>query len=218
MVLLAWPFHSNCSSFQVSLGTLLAYTTVAICVLILRYVPPDEVPFPLSYKEAIDSVSSRRAISNSPADICVEHPKVYSLNNPFLVRKETTSIRCPSINRDWNCKFVRLLLACSLFLMIILGDAYVSSACCSPREQKESAEYCWLGYYDHVHWHTYIHLCYFILEPLKVRGFCHSCQLLTWECASCSRFDPCTAVSLHMPAFSELHFVALVCFSFSRVS
>ncbi|XP_041999682.1 cationic amino acid transporter 2, vacuolar-like [Salvia splendens] len=100
--ILAFVMDVEQLSGMVSLGTLLAYTTVAICVLILRYVPPDEVPFPLSYKEAIDSVSSRRAISNSPADICVEHPKVYSLNTPFLVRKETTSIRCPSINRGWN--------------------------------------------------------------------------------------------------------------------
>ncbi|XP_042001179.1 cationic amino acid transporter 2, vacuolar-like [Salvia splendens] len=99
--ILAFVMDVEQLSGMVSLGTLLAYTTVAICVLILRYVPPAEVPFPLSYKEAIDSVSSRRAISNSPADVCVEHPKVYSLNTPFLVRKET-SIRCPSINRDWN--------------------------------------------------------------------------------------------------------------------
>lgn len=92
--------------FQVSLGTLLAYTTVAICVLILRYVPPNEVPFPLSYKEAIDSVSSRRTISNSSEDICVENTRVYSISpeiTPFLVRKETP-IRCFPVNR--NCEFI----------------------------------------------------------------------------------------------------------------
>ncbi|KAL1553878.1 Carnitine O-acetyltransferase mitochondrial [Salvia divinorum] len=100
--ILAFVMDVEQLSGMVSLGTLLAYTTVAICVLILRYVPPDEVPFPLSYKEAIDSVSSRRAISNSPADVCVEHQKVYSLNTPFLVRKETTPIRFPFINRAWN--------------------------------------------------------------------------------------------------------------------
>lgn len=33
---------------QVSVGTLLAFTIVAISILILRYVPPDEVPLPSS--------------------------------------------------------------------------------------------------------------------------------------------------------------------------
>lgn len=42
---------------QVSVGTLVAFTMVAISVLILRYVPPDEVPLPLSFQGAIDSVS-----------------------------------------------------------------------------------------------------------------------------------------------------------------
>ncbi|KAJ8763198.1 hypothetical protein K2173_025583 [Erythroxylum novogranatense] len=44
---------------MVSVGTLLAFTMVAISVLILRYVPPDEVPFPSSLQETIDSVSLR---------------------------------------------------------------------------------------------------------------------------------------------------------------
>lgn len=41
------------------MGTLLAFTMVAISVLILRFVPPDEVPLPSSLQAAIDSVSLR---------------------------------------------------------------------------------------------------------------------------------------------------------------
>lgn len=42
---------------QVSVGTLLAFTMVAISVLILRYVPPEVVPVPSSLQASIDSVS-----------------------------------------------------------------------------------------------------------------------------------------------------------------
>uniref|UniRef100_A0A2N9G9G0 Cationic amino acid transporter C-terminal domain-containing protein n=1 Tax=Fagus sylvatica TaxID=28930 RepID=A0A2N9G9G0_FAGSY len=42
---------------MVSVGTLLAFSMVAISVLILRYVPPDEVPLPSSLQESIDSAS-----------------------------------------------------------------------------------------------------------------------------------------------------------------
>ena len=44
---------------QVSVGTLLAFIMAAISVLIIRYVPPDEVPLPSSLQESIDTVSSR---------------------------------------------------------------------------------------------------------------------------------------------------------------
>ncbi|PIN06467.1 Amino acid transporter [Handroanthus impetiginosus] len=78
-------------SGMVSLGTLLAYTMVAISVLILRYVPPDEVPLPASFQEAINSVSLQHTISYSPGDICVEDTKVYAITPeklPLLVKKE----------------------------------------------------------------------------------------------------------------------------------
>ncbi|XP_021282592.1 cationic amino acid transporter 4, vacuolar-like isoform X2 [Herrania umbratica] len=43
-------------SGMVSVGTLLAFTVVAISILILRYAPPDEVPLPPSLRKSIDSV------------------------------------------------------------------------------------------------------------------------------------------------------------------
>ncbi|XP_019162880.1 PREDICTED: cationic amino acid transporter 2, vacuolar-like [Ipomoea nil] len=41
---------------MVSVGTLLAFTMVAISLLILRYVPPDEAPMPSSSRDTTDSV------------------------------------------------------------------------------------------------------------------------------------------------------------------
>ncbi|KAL1214500.1 Cationic amino acid transporter 2, vacuolar [Cardamine amara subsp. amara] len=50
---------------MVSVGTLLAFTMVAISVLILRFVPPDEQPLPSSLQERIDSVSDHIGTSSS---------------------------------------------------------------------------------------------------------------------------------------------------------
>lgn len=53
---------------QVSVGTLFAFTTAAVSVLILRYVPPDEVPLSSSLQEAIKSVSSRLSCNIQESD------------------------------------------------------------------------------------------------------------------------------------------------------
>ncbi|KAJ9693743.1 hypothetical protein PVL29_009615 [Vitis rotundifolia] len=53
---------------QVSVGTLLAFTMVACSVLILRYVPPDEVPLTPSHQESIDTVSLQHSSSNQKID------------------------------------------------------------------------------------------------------------------------------------------------------
>lgn len=78
-------------SGMVSVGTLLAFTMVAISVLILRYIPPDEVPLPPSLQESIDSVSLK--YSNSGQAIIVEdHTDHVGTSNssvdPLLVKGE----------------------------------------------------------------------------------------------------------------------------------
>ncbi|CAI9765722.1 unnamed protein product [Fraxinus pennsylvanica] len=77
---------------MVSVGTLVAFTMVAISVLILRYVPPDEVPLPPSFQDAIDSVSVRYS-SSSSKEVDVENSKadaiISSDSIPLLVGKKT---------------------------------------------------------------------------------------------------------------------------------
>ncbi|KAK4272357.1 hypothetical protein QN277_020925 [Acacia crassicarpa] len=42
---------------MVSVGTLLAFTVVAISILVLRYIPPNEIPLPPSLRDSVDYVS-----------------------------------------------------------------------------------------------------------------------------------------------------------------
>ncbi|PIN08082.1 Amino acid transporter [Handroanthus impetiginosus] len=90
--LLAFFMDVEQLSGMVSVGTLLAFTMVAVSVLILRYVPPDEVPLPPSFQEAIDSVSMR--LSNSPGNVDLENAKVYAATSegtvPVIANKDST--------------------------------------------------------------------------------------------------------------------------------
>nr|GMC95611.1 cationic amino acid transporter 2, vacuolar-like [Ipomoea batatas] len=71
---------------MVSVGTLLAFTVVAISVLILRYVPPDEVPLPPSFQEAIDAVTIRYSGSEDNADITKTATVTTDSDLPLLVK------------------------------------------------------------------------------------------------------------------------------------
>ncbi|KAL2320517.1 hypothetical protein Fmac_029486 [Flemingia macrophylla] len=54
---------------MVSVGTLLAFTMVAVSVLILRYIPPDEVPLPPSLQDSIVSVLKRCNLNSAETDV-----------------------------------------------------------------------------------------------------------------------------------------------------
>ena len=92
------------------MGTPLAFTMVAISVLILRYVPPDEVPFPSSLQEIIDSVSLR--YSTGCQNVTKEKSGSYAgtsteSNLPLLGK--ATAIEYPVIVKlqaQGNCKFI----------------------------------------------------------------------------------------------------------------
>ncbi|KDO66060.1 hypothetical protein CISIN_1g006102mg [Citrus sinensis] len=74
---------------MVSVGTLLAFTMVAISVLILRYVPPDEVPVPSTLQSSIDSVSlqfSQSSLSISGKSL-VDDVGTLRETEPLLAKK-----------------------------------------------------------------------------------------------------------------------------------
>ncbi|KAJ6761738.1 hypothetical protein OIU74_024402 [Salix koriyanagi] len=83
---------------MVSVGTLLAFTMVAISVLILRYVPPDEVPFPSSLQDTIDSVSLQ--YSKNSQDVYEEKAVVHagtSKDSTLPLLGKTTRIDYPML-------------------------------------------------------------------------------------------------------------------------
>ena len=75
------------------MGTLLAFTMVAISVFILIYVPPDKVPLPSSLQGSIDSVSLE--YGGSDQDRNGEQSKVkvgttMDSDKPLLVKTSTS--------------------------------------------------------------------------------------------------------------------------------
>ncbi|MBA0618628.1 hypothetical protein Godav_027941 [Gossypium davidsonii] len=86
---------------MVSVGTLLAFTMVAISVLILRYVPPDEVPFPSSLQESIDSVTLRysQRISGKNPETNPETSTFVDSSQPLLGNKNV-AVDCLIIEKQ----------------------------------------------------------------------------------------------------------------------
>ncbi|OIW06464.1 hypothetical protein TanjilG_05235 [Lupinus angustifolius] len=87
---------------MVSVGTLLAFTVVAISVLILRYIPPDEVPLPPSIRESSDSVSTSYIWSSLETDEKDTAANVgTSRNKKPLVIEEDASVDDPLTAKDF---------------------------------------------------------------------------------------------------------------------
>lgn len=73
---------------MVSVGTLLAFTMVAISVLILRYVPPDVVPLPSSLQESIDAYSDAQESSGIISQVSGGSSK--DSTQPLLGKKDAS--------------------------------------------------------------------------------------------------------------------------------
>ncbi|CAL1356698.1 unnamed protein product [Linum trigynum] len=94
---------------MVSVGTLLAFTMVAISVLILRYVPPDEVPVPSSLQDTIDSVSLHynRISEGSSKNKSKSHAGTSKdSKQPLLVGKNSSADYPDLVKEDPSVKYV----------------------------------------------------------------------------------------------------------------
>lgn len=87
---------------QVSVGTLLAFTVVAISVLILRYVPPDEVPLPTSLQAAIDSVALRYASGAEVIDVenIKDRVGISGEDTPLILGTVKAEVKRPLIENE----------------------------------------------------------------------------------------------------------------------
>ncbi|KAJ8435244.1 hypothetical protein Cgig2_015647 [Carnegiea gigantea] len=110
---------------MVSVGALLAFTMVAICVLIVRYVPPDEVPLLSSLQESTSVVSLQCSGSTGEVDQVnpekrvgtsddVTQPLIHrgslSAGNPVIFKK---SAECNISSDD---KKRRIIAGCTIML------------------------------------------------------------------------------------------------------
>ncbi|KAK9169438.1 hypothetical protein Syun_001578 [Stephania yunnanensis] len=88
---------------MVSVGTLLAFTIVAISILILRYVPPDEVPVQASFHVPTDSASHQYGSSSSGDRKSIRDPGVcLSDSDRYLHGQSESSVEHPLISKMIN--------------------------------------------------------------------------------------------------------------------
>ncbi|PPD72809.1 hypothetical protein GOBAR_DD30282 [Gossypium barbadense] len=108
---------------MVSVGTLIAFTMVAVSVLILRYVPPDEVPLPSSLQESIDSYMLRH---NSDAQMINGENPAKSPGDPCLplLGEKKVAVDCTVVEKLEalsSCNLIRFTLCGAGGLLLLSG-------------------------------------------------------------------------------------------------
>ncbi|KAI3955426.1 hypothetical protein MKW98_018527 [Papaver atlanticum] len=137
---------------MVSVGTLLAFTIVAISILILRYVPPDEVPLSSSLHETIDSVSTQYSYTTPEIDGSnTKDPVISTKNSKYFQPEAETSIGYPLIVKDIECSHDKLneqkrrRLAAWNIAFVCIGVFLVTSAASSAEYLPGTARYLLCG-------------------------------------------------------------------------
>ncbi|KAL9247085.1 hypothetical protein vseg_020553 [Gypsophila vaccaria] len=121
---------------MVSVGTLLAFTVVAISVLIIRYVPPNEVPFPSSLQESKgvdflhhsgdvevdDEVNSRKHVGTSKD---ISQPLLEQGNSsivrPLILKQSAESSHTPYDEKRRNIAGWTIVATCLGALLLAFG-------------------------------------------------------------------------------------------------
>ncbi|XP_057437765.1 cationic amino acid transporter 4, vacuolar-like [Lotus japonicus] len=122
---------------MVSVGTLLAFTTVAVSVLIIRYVPPDEVPIPSSLLSSVDPLVSHsggdteedRAMSSVDLSNYYENNHLrdkseFLLGHPLIIKEVTKDEQIEKSRRKLAAWAIAFLC---IGILIVAGAASAES-------------------------------------------------------------------------------------------